>query len=80
MIVLTKHAREAMELRGLALAWVEETILRPDWTAADPNHPDRTRSYKAIPALGGRILRVVHRSDGADIVVITTHPDRGAKR
>jgi len=38
------------------------------------------RAFKAIPEFDGRFLRVVFRPDGADIVVITVHPDRSAKR
>jgi hypothetical protein len=36
--------------------------------------------YKVIAAFGGRVLRVVHRPEGDDIVVITMHFDRGARR
>ena len=50
----------------------------PDFTEADPRHPERIRSYKAIAAFGGRILRVVHRRDGRDMIVITVHFDRRA--
>jgi hypothetical protein len=46
---------------------------------ADPRHPERTRSYKAIVENGGRVLRVVHRVEGDDIVIITVHFDRGAR-
>jgi hypothetical protein len=79
MIRLTTHAAEAMETRRIPLEWVEDTLLKPDWTKPDPRHPERTRAYKSIAAFGNRILRVVYRPDGADIVVITVHPDRDAK-
>ena len=75
---LTKHAREAMEVRSIPLDWVEDAITAPDWRRPDPAFPDRTRSYKAIAAFGNRVLRVVHRPDGPDTVVITVHFDRGA--
>jgi Domain of unknown function (DUF4258) len=80
MIRLTKHAQEAIIKRDIAALWIEAAVNTPDSVEADPRHPDRLRSYKAIPELGGRILRVVHRLDGNDIIVITAHLDRGAKR
>jgi hypothetical protein len=80
MIRLTKHAQEAIGLRGIDIAWLEATANSPDFVEADPRHPARTRSYKAIVAYGGRVLRVVHRSERDDIVIITAHFDRGARR
>ena len=80
MIRLTKHAAEAMQARTIPIEWVEQTLARPDWTTTDPRHFDRMRAFKAIAELGGRVLRVVFRPDVADMVVITVHPDRNAKR
>lgn len=79
MIKLTKHAAEAMETRSIPLPWVEATLVEPDWTDTDPRHPECCRSFKVIADFGGRILRVVYRLDGSDIIVITVHPDRNAK-
>lgn len=80
MIRLTKHSQEAALKRSIATDWIAATISAPDRAERDPRHPERTRSYKAIAEFGGRVLRVVHRPDGADIIVITVHFDRGAKR
>jgi hypothetical protein len=80
VIRLTKYAQEALHVRSIALAWIEEVVSSPDFAEADPRHPECTRSYKAIPAFGGRVLRVVHRPEGDDILVITMHFDRGARR
>ena len=79
MIVLTKHAEEAVEKRKLALDWVDRTLTTPDFTHADPDDPTLTRSFKGIVEAGGRILRVVHRPEGNDIVIVTVHFDRDAK-
>jgi hypothetical protein len=79
MIRLTKHVALRVRQRHLALAWIEATIAAPDWTAQDPD-PTLTRSYRAIPEFGGHVLRVVHRSEGADILVVTAFFDRDAKR
>ena len=78
MIRYRPHAEEAIRARGLAREWVEAVVTQPDWTEIDPRHPERTRSYKAMDALDGRILRVVHWLEGADVVVLTAHPDRDA--
>lgn len=77
MIRFTKHAREAMTIRRIAPEWIESTIVAPDRVEADPRHPERTRSYRAVPEFRGRILRVVYRQDGMDYIVITVHFDRG---
>jgi uncharacterized protein YuzE len=61
MIRLTKHAQEAIDLRDIDFAWIEAAVHFPDLVEADPRHPDRTRSYKAIVEFGGRVLPVVHR-------------------
>jgi Domain of unknown function (DUF4258) len=79
MLRLTKHAEEAVEKRELAVAWIERTVAAPDFTHVDPQDPMLTRSFKAIDEAGGRILRVVHRPEGADILVVTVHFDRDAK-
>ena len=80
MIRLTKHAEEALDKRNIALEWVERALAAPDFARPDPNDPLLTRSFKAIHEAGGRILRVVHRPEGDDILVITLHFDRGARR
>jgi hypothetical protein len=80
MIRLTKHAREAIDLRRIEFRWLEATLSSPDFVEIDPRHADRTRSYKAIAEYSGRVLRVVHRAEGDHIVIITAHFDRGAGR
>ena len=73
--------QEAVENVMDAIAcWIEATVSSPDFVEADPHYSDRTRSFKAIAEFGGRMLRVVHRAEGDDIVVITVHFDRGARR
>ena len=55
MILLTKHAREAIGVRSITLNWIEETVSTPDFVEADPRHPERTRSCKGIAEYGGRV-------------------------
>ena len=53
--------------------------MSPDRVAQDVTEPALSRSYKVISEFGNRVLRVVHRTDGDDIFVVTAHWDRGAK-
>lgn len=76
----TKHALSVMNERGLPVEWAEATITAADWIEPDAENPVLTRSFKTLPQAGGRIMRVVHRPDNGDILVITAFLDRGAKR
>jgi Domain of unknown function (DUF4258) len=80
MIRLTEHAERELRRRAIAFEWVEAAIAAPDRAEQDPRDPALTRSFKAIPDFGHRLLRVVHRPDDDDILVITAHFDRGASR
>ena len=80
MFLFLPHALEAMEKRNIPQDWVTRTIGVPDWTEVDAQHPGRTRSYRAIPEIGGRVLRVVHWPDGPDIVILKAYPDRDARK
>ncbi|HET9018296.1 MAG TPA: DUF4258 domain-containing protein [Acetobacteraceae bacterium] len=79
MIRLTVHVQRRIVERRIALAWIESAVSAPDWTSPDPD-PALSRSFKTIPDAGGRVLRVVHRPDGPDILIVTAHFDRGARR
>jgi uncharacterized protein DUF4258 len=80
VIRFTKHAEEALALRRIEREWVISAVDAPDSTEPDPRRPGVIRSYKAIAAAANRALRVAHRPDGSDIVVITVHFDRGARQ
>jgi hypothetical protein len=77
--MLSKHTVDEMGGRGISLAYIEAALATPDRQTSDPD-PGLTRSFKAIAEFGGRVLRVVHRPDGADVFVVTATWDRGAKR
>jgi hypothetical protein len=79
MIRFTLHAVEMMEARAIDRAWVTDTVERPSRIALDPRDVSLTRSYRAIPEAKGRVLRVVHRLDGRDRLIITVHFDRDAR-
>jgi hypothetical protein len=58
MIRPTKHAREAVGARNIALAWLEAAVTSLDFVEADRRHPERKRSYKAITEHDGCVLRL----------------------
>lgn len=80
MIRLSIHAERRLRERGIPLTWVEATITQPDRTAMDPDDPALIHAFRAMDAAGGRVLKVVHRADDYDILVVTAHLDRGASR
>jgi hypothetical protein len=79
LLVLTKHAAEAIRKRNIAVEWIERAVAGPDFSAPDPDDQALTRSFKAISEARGKVLRVVHRPDGNDIVIVTVHFDRNAR-
>lgn len=66
--------------RSIPNAWIETAIEQPDRTARDPRDPVAIHSFCAIPAAGGRVLKVVHKPAGDDVSAVTVRLDRGAKR
>lgn len=80
MIRFHPHAVIRIAERHLRPEWVEAAIIAPDWTAPDPDDPSVTRAFCAISQAHGRVLRVAHRRDGNDILVLTAFFDRGAKK
>ena len=79
VIRLSTHASKRAAERKIALAWVELTVSSPDWIAAD-HDPALTHSFKAIAASGGRVLKVAHRVEEQDLLIVTAYLDRGARR
>lgn len=79
MVRLTIHAMQRMQQYGLALSPIEAAVAASDRTAPDPREEGVTRSFKAIPERGGRVMRVAHRPDGADVLVLSAFFDKGAK-
>ena len=77
--IYTAHAQRTIQERALVREWVELAILQPDRSEPDPGDSAALRSFKRIPEAGDRIIRVVHRPEGADILVIPAFLDRGAK-
>jgi hypothetical protein len=79
MVRYTQHARDRIAEYAIDAAWVDRTIDQPDRTAPDPR-PGIIRAFRTIPERGGRVLRVAYRFDHADVLVLSAHFDRGARR
>jgi hypothetical protein len=79
-LILTKHARDNVVLYNLDPAWIEATITNPRHADHDPDDAMLLRAWRRIPERGGRVLRVVYRPAGADMVVVTAFFDRGVTR
>jgi hypothetical protein len=78
-VIMRHHAIMRIAERGIALSWVEATVASPDWSVPDAR-PGVTRSFRGIAAAGGKVLRVAHRADAGDTVVITALFDSRARK
>ena len=65
---LTKHAHRAIEERGIAIEWMEQTLGSPELILPDPSDPTVEQRYRKIPEFAGRVLRVA--------VNVTVEPHR----
>jgi len=73
---LTEHARDALEKRQIAVAWVERVLARPKWTEPDPVDAALEHRLAAIPEFENRVLRVIVNTSAAPPRVITAYFDR----
>jgi uncharacterized DUF497 family protein len=73
---LTQHARDALEKRQIAVAWVERVLARPEWTEPDPVDAAVEHRLAAIPEFENRVLRVIVNTSAAPPRVITAYFDR----
>ena len=80
VLILTRHARDNIVRDAIDPAWIETTARQPTALTVDPHDPTLSRAWRGSPERGGRVLRVVFRPAGADIVVVTVFFDRGARR
>ncbi len=80
LFVLTGHAASAVDERKLAITWIEQAALSPNWIEPDTRWPRVERRVRAIPEHGNRILRVVCVETDEEIRIITAFFDRKAKR
>jgi hypothetical protein len=75
---VSRHAQERIAAGEVREDWIAETLADPEWERDDPLRPGITLSWRRIAAHGGRALRVAHRPEKDQILVITAFFDRGA--
>ncbi|MCB8836745.1 DUF4258 domain-containing protein [Aurantimonas sp. VKM B-3413] len=73
-------AQAKLAERRISSHWVEAVIRHPDWVEPEPRDTQAERRFGAVPAFGGRVLRVVCAETSLDIRVITATFDRRARR
>jgi uncharacterized DUF497 family protein len=78
-IVLTRHAEQKLEERGLKREWVERTVRKPHWIEPEPRDKSAERRFATIHEFGSRVLRVVCVETEDAIRVITVLFDRDAR-
>jgi hypothetical protein len=74
--MLTEHARDALQKRQIALAWVERALSTPEATEADPVDQDLEHRLARIPEFGNRVLRVIVNGKKTPPLVVTAFFDR----
>jgi hypothetical protein len=74
--VLTEHARDALEKRQIALAWMERAFQAPEATEADPVDPGLEHRLARIPESGNRVLRVIVNGTRTPPHIVTVFFDR----
>lgn len=76
----TAHAAEMLADRRIERAWVEQTVLSPEYVEQDPKHPERMRAFRALPERDGRVLRVVYVRAAEETRIVTLFLDRSRRR
>ncbi len=74
--VLTEHARDALEKRRIALAWMERAFYTPELTETDPIDADLEHRLARIPKFGDRVLRVIVNGKITSPRIVTAFVDR----
>jgi hypothetical protein len=74
--VLTEHARDVLEKRRIQTAWLEQALIAPEVTEADPVDPDLEHRLVRIGEFGGRVLRVIVNPNRTPPYVVTAFFDR----
>ena len=73
---LTEHARDALEKRHIALAWVERAFDAPEATEVDPVDPDLEHRLARIAEWGNRVLCVIVNVKTTPPRIVTAFFDR----
>ena len=74
--VLTEHAQDALKKRQIPVAWMEQALIAPEVTEADPVDADLEHRLARIPEFGYRVLRVIVNTKKRPLHVVTVFFDR----
>ena len=73
---LTEHARDAVEKRGIRLAWLEKALTAPEWTEKDVIDSELEHRLARIEGFGDRVLHAIVNAHAAPPRVVTAYFDR----
>lgn len=74
---LTQHARESLRIRpNIQIAWIERVLSSPELIVPDRVDPDLEHRLGRIEEYGGRVLRVIIRTNTMPLRLITFYFDR----
>ena len=79
-IDLSLHAKQQLDERNIELAWVAATLRDPEFTRCDKFDPSVKLSFRRVPEMGDRWLRVVYAERLGRIFVISVFFDRKAEK
>ncbi len=74
--MLTEHARDALQKRGIRVEWLERTLVAPQSCAPDEMDAELEHRLAVIPEFGNRVLRVIVNTRVDPERVITVYFDR----
>ena len=77
---LTQHARENLQIRpNIQMAWIERILRSPELIEPDRVDPDLEHRLGRIEEYGGRVLRVIIRTNTTPLRLITFYFDRAMR-
>lgn len=77
---LTQHARENLQIRpNIQIAWIERILSSPELVEPDRVDPDLEHRLGRIKEYGGRVLRVIIRTNTTPLRLITFYFDRAMR-
>ncbi len=76
---ITKHARDALEERGILTGWMERALDEPALTRPSGRDTSLESRFLKIPEFGDRVLRVVVNKQAVPVRVVSVYFDRTMK-
>ena len=76
---LTQHARDVLQERQIAVAWMERALGQPALSLPSQSDPAVESRFVRIPEYGNRVLRVVVNKQAVPERVVSVYFDRSMK-